>query len=172
MTRSVMTRDRFQWRLFERQHKAVMVAMLTMMKLPSFGRKHKQLQKVAPHILMASEFWMSQPRSIWGNTPVVYVRFNLRNNDMYIGETVSFNSRFQCHTRKLWKHYTGECKCCAEHHSYTRQGLMHPGEWVMMPLAFTNAMSLKRCEKILHKQVPKQFEQGDLCKGQKMESCT
>ena len=96
---------------------------------------------------------------------MVYVRFNLRNADMYIGETVSFNTRFQAHTRKTWKHYTGKCKCCAEHHSYTRQGLMHPGEWVMMPLVFTNAMSLKRCEKFYIRKFQSSLNKEIYAKG-------
>ena len=147
LTKSVMIRDNFQWKLFERQHKAVMVAMLPVLKLNMQCSNKKWLHKLYKHIEVASKEWMTKPRTVWGNTPVIYARINLINSEVYIGKTTSFNTRFQCHTRKVLKHYTGKCKKCGDHHSYTRQGLIHPGEWVMMPLAFTNILSLDQCEK-------------------------
>ena len=83
---------------------------------------------------------------MWQNTPMIYARFNLINNEFYIGQTKNWRLRFEQHTREVCKHKRGLCKGCNAHHSYTRQAMLHPSSWVTMPLAFTILEDLQKLE--------------------------
>ena len=69
---------------------------------------------------------------------VVYARINLRTNDMYIGETDSFDRRVMQHYMATYKHgATCEyrpCRGCIEHTKYLRHRAAPAHAWLMVPL--------------------------------------
>ena len=107
------------------------------------------IKKLIGHIKKAANTWAHKPYEVWANKPVVYARFNLVNQDLYIGQTIDWEARFRDHTREVMKHYKGACKGCGMHHAYTKQAKLHPGEWVMIPIDFPPTLDLNRREKQL-----------------------
>ena len=69
-------------------------------------------------------------------TCVVYVRWNLQNQDTYVGQTSDFDSRIAQHFMKTLKHEVGsyQCKGCSEHAKYLKHRPVKAAYWFMTPL--------------------------------------
>ena len=105
------------------------------------------IRKLIKNIRAAADTWMHQPHEVWANKPMIYARFNLSNDEVYIGQTTNWDDRFRAHTREVMKHFKNHCKGCGMHHAYTKQARLHPGEWVMIPINFPPTLDLGRREK-------------------------
>ena len=68
-------------------------------------------------------------------TYVVYARWNLQNQDVYIGQTSDFDSRVAQHFTKTLRHNGGDhqCKGCSEHSKYLKHRPVAAAYWFMTP---------------------------------------
>ena len=70
------------------------------------------------------------------NRNMVYLRFNLENNDTYIGKTCFWENRYEKHYMEVKKHAAKKCKNCKEHLKYKRQATIPVFKWMTIPLNF------------------------------------
>ena len=87
------------------------------------------------------------------NGSVIYVRINLRTDDMYIGETDNWKQRVQDHYAATFKHSDcckKQCRGCDEHTKYRKHRVVSPAEWIMIPImSCADKKEAKRIEKQL-----------------------
>ena len=76
------------------------------------------------------------PEALQCGKNVVYVRVNLSNNDMYVGETEDFEQRVETHYMRTLAHMVSDrrCKGCSEHAKYNKHGSVHASGWLMVPV--------------------------------------
>ena len=138
-----------RWPGIEKSAAQVREAVLDVMHNDAEWATRPHIKKLVPHITAAAKIWAHKPHEVWANKPVIYVRFNLKTRDMYIGQTTDWDTRFRDHTREVMKHHTGKCKGCGMHFAYSKQAQLHPGDWVMLPIDFPPVLDLSRREKQL-----------------------
>ena len=63
------------------------------------------------------------------------MRINLSNDDIYVGKTSDYRTRFSQHTRKVVKHACGSCLKCPECVKYKKQARIPFTRWITVPLA-------------------------------------
>ena len=68
---------------------------------------------------------------------IIYLRFNLRNEAAYVGETTKWKDRVTRHYTATWRHNVLSklpCKKCIEHQRYIKHRVAEPHEWMMIPI--------------------------------------
>ena len=99
--------------------------------------------------------WIEQAPQVQTNDtrPIVYVRFNLKTKDLYIGETEHWHDRVATHFVKTCTHTrecNNPCKGCTEHIRYLKHRCAEPHEWCMIPIAIVQyKYEARRLEKQL-----------------------
>lgn len=111
---------------------------------------------------VTSHKYLWKIRSLRGNNPldhwdeddaIVYVRVNLVDGNMYIGETKNFDQRVKAHFVATSKHRIGavlSCRGCRDHRKYKRHQTVRPSEWITIPMVLTTERYIaKRMERTL-----------------------
>ena len=136
--KTLLSETRISWLLVRQQwikqmHQAYLYLLCNKRVL-----KMKHIKNMLPYIKAASEHVETTDQLVWSTQYVVYLRFNFKNNDFYIGRTNAFNRRYKEHTVETMKHTKGACKIksCNACRSYTKQVRIPIQEWSMIPLLF------------------------------------
>ena len=127
------------------------------------------LAQVANHTQLnrMQEIWNSQKGipTPEVNRALVYARVNLLTQDLYIGETKSWDSRVKQHFTACYKHSdqcAKPCKGCKEHTKYQKHRVCAPHEWIMIPLyECAGKYEALRLERKLVKRWKPSLNQGD-----------
>ena len=142
-----LSKERFTWAGVEETATSVRLALIDHLQHANSFQTRPTMQRLRGEILKAADHWANTPAAVWQNESLVYARLNLNNKEIYIGSTNNWGERFREHQRETMKHYKGACKGCGMHHAYKRQGKLHPAEWIMVPLQFSNKIDLLQNEK-------------------------
>ena len=114
------------------------------------------------------EWWSRQgepymPRALGGH--VVYARFNMETQHLYIGETEEYERRVQRHAYMTFRHSiscTKGCRGCSEHVKYRKHRVAPPQAWVVVPLtAVGNRPEARQMEDLLRLKWSPQLNDGD-----------
>ena len=96
---------------------------------------------------------------------VVYARFNMRTQHLYVGETEDYQQRVQRHAYATFRHGTGctkACRGCSEHLKYRRHRVAATHEWVVVPITPVNDRAeARQMEDLLKLKWSPQLNIGD-----------
>ena len=81
-----------RWPGIEKSAACVREAALDVMNNDAEWLTRPHIRQLVHHVKAAAKIWAHKPHEVWANKPVIYVRFNLKNRDIYVGQTTDWDT--------------------------------------------------------------------------------
>jgi hypothetical protein len=77
---------------------------------------------------------------------VIYIKYNLKNNDTYTGKTKHYKKRFYAHMKSTWEHNYDEPSTNKEYKKYKQMGKIDAIYWLTIPMFNAQGKDVSRIE--------------------------